>query len=84
VLPYLNEIVNEEIQREPYLRFLRQRLQRGPNERVSFQEVADRFNDTIQNVQSILNPDYFLPGIDEMHVDRVSSVVLCRVHSSIR
>ena len=84
VLDSLNELVDEEIQRERYLVFVRQRLQRGPNERVSFQEVADRFNDTIQNVQSILNPDYFLPGIDEMHVDRVSSVVLCRVHSSIR
>jgi hypothetical protein len=80
---YLNELVNEEIQRERYLDFVRQCVQRDPY-KVSFQEVADRFNDTIQNVQSILNPDYLLPGIDQLHVDRVCSVVFCRVHASIR
>jgi len=82
VLDSLNEIVDEEIQRERYLVFVRQRVQY--DDKVSFQQVADEFNDTIQNVQSILNPDYFVQQIDQLYVDRVSSVVLCRVHASIR
>jgi hypothetical protein len=84
VLHSLNELVEEEIQRERYLEFVRQCVPHDSDNKVSFQEVADEFNDTIQNVQSILNPDYLLPDIDQLHVDRVSSVVLCRVHSSIR
>jgi hypothetical protein len=84
VLDSLNELVDEEIQRERYLVFVRQRLQHRPAEPVLFEEVANEFKDTIQNVQSILNPDYFLQEIDQLYVDRVSSVVLCRVHASIR
>ena len=80
----VNELVNEEIQRERYLDFVYQCLPHDSDNKVSFQEVADESNDTIQSVQSILNPDYPLPDIHPLHVDRVSSVVLCRVHASIR
>jgi hypothetical protein len=72
VLGFLHEIVSEEIQRERYLAFVHQCVETNPSHQVSFQDVANKFDDTIENVQEILNPDCFLQQIDQLRVYWVS------------
>ena len=83
VLRSLYKLVHEEIQRERYLVFVRQRLKHD-SRKVSFENVAKNFNVKIRKVQRFLNPKYLLLGIDQLHVDRVCSAVFCRVHASTR